>query len=580
MLPLAFWPPFEDAFKLPQWTILWMMAWALTAWIALRAAADPPALLPFRRLAGPPIVLLLWVLCAGIGQSPLQSMLILTGFMYGIALLPGLVPPSALSRLPIVAVLGGVVSALYSLAQYAGLDFTGAPGAAGLRPFSTMGNPDFLAAYLVAVLPVGVAWWFHRPSPWRAAGCVILTAGLLLAQSRGAWIGMAASAVAASVLVLRRGRGFPIRPVLMAGGGLAILAALTFGFSGQARERLAETVSIRHFDAAGRLFMWRATLGLIRSRPLIGGGLGSFGVRYPAAHASLAATWPGIPWFWSENSHNDYLQLAADTGVIGLGLFAWIWTAFLRAAHCRWRSGSPLALGVLAGFVAVASDACFNFPWYLLPVQGWFWFSWAWLHPGRESAIAPSSVTGRRFLAAVLAVPLLAALSFVLGPARDLEANAWLKRSGDLVAAAQWPEARVCALRSLDRARFWENPQRAANNGALAAYSAGDFPGAEMLSRRSLALFPDQPAALNQLGLALARQGKTAEAADAARRALALNPRQAESWHLLGNLAFLAHDRRGAAAYWEAALRENPDLPGLKESLGALLRGGGASGKR
>ena len=45
-----------------------------------------------------------------------------------------------------------------------GLDFSGAPGGAGTRPFSTMGNPDFLAAYLVAVLPMAVGLWFARRS--------------------------------------------------------------------------------------------------------------------------------------------------------------------------------------------------------------------------------------------------------------------------------------------------------------------------------------------------------------------------------------------------------------------------------
>lgn len=574
MLPLAFWPPFEDAFKLPQWIIVWTMVWALIGWLVMRAVSDVSSVLRFRWLSGPSVLLLLWVQWTGMGHAPVQSRLILAGFVCGIGLLPGVVPPSALSRLPIVAMLGGVVSALYSLAQYAGLDFSGAPGAAGLRPFSTMGNPDFLAAYLVAVLPVGVAWWFQRPTPRRAACCLIVTLGLLLAQSRGAWIGMAAAGLTGAVLALQRGRNLPMRPMVMAVGGLAMLAALTFGLSGQARERLAQTVSLHHFDAAGRLFMWRTTLGMIRDRPLAGGGLGTFGQRYPAAHAALAARWPGIPWFWSENSHNDFLQLAADTGLIGLGLFVWIWIMFVRAAWFRWESGEPLALGVLLGFVAVEADACFNFPWYLLPVQGWFWFSWAWLHPDRRESAVRKSRAGRRQRVAALTVAFLAAASFVLGPARDLEANAWLKLSGDLVAAARWPEARLCADRSLSLGMFWENPQRAANNAALASYSQGDFAAAETYARRSLAMFPDQPAALNQLGLALARQGKTAEAAASARLALALNPRQAESWHLLGNLAFLEGDRRGAAACWEAALREDPSLPGLKESLTALKRAG------
>ena len=156
---------------------------------------------------------------------------------------------------------------------------------------------------------------------------------------------------------------------------------------------------------------------------------------------------------------------------------------------------------------------------------------------------------------------------------RQLVADGWLKLSGDFAASGRWRECVGCAERSERLWVVWEGRARIAGNAALATYSLGDFAAAERWSRAALRDAPGMPAHWNQLGLALARENRLADAEAACREALRLNPHQAESWHTLGNIAFLRNDRAGATSCWQRALEENPGLEGPRRSLEGLARG-------
>jgi O-antigen ligase len=99
-------------------------------------------------------------------------------------------------------------------------------------------------------------------------------------------------------------------------------------------------------------------LDIIRDYPLIGTGLGSFGLaftRYDTRSGFLRV----------EQAHNDYLQTLSDAGVVGalLGLF-FIVTLFRQglkrtASEDRFRRG--VAVGALAGCFAVLVHSFFDF---------------------------------------------------------------------------------------------------------------------------------------------------------------------------------------------------------------------------
>ena len=108
----------------------------------------------------------------------------------------------------------------------------------------------------------------------------------------------------------------------------------------------------------GRAHFWAVTLQIIKAHPLIGTGLGAFGVVYTKFDSRNGL-------FRLEQAHNDYLQVLSDAGIIG-ALLAVMFVAllfyrgFVRAgSRDDFRRG--VALASLGGCFAVLVHSFFDF---------------------------------------------------------------------------------------------------------------------------------------------------------------------------------------------------------------------------
>lgn len=125
--------------------------------------------------------------------------------------------------------------------------------------------------------------------------------------------------------------------------------------------RLAQTVQQADATSApdyNRNWIWKDTLSMIAANPLTGVGLGAYQTaysRYASTNGSLIVA----------QSHNDYLQVLADGGIIGGALALWFIVALFRGLVRGVRSRDPLlraaALGGGAGAVAILVHSVFDF---------------------------------------------------------------------------------------------------------------------------------------------------------------------------------------------------------------------------
>lgn len=200
----------------------------------------------------------------------------------------------------------------------------------------------------------------------------LMGVALVMTQSRGGIISLCAELVFIAVVARAgrertgeeggRERGSRVRGGLVrAGLALALVCALFFGvlmLGGEdALTRFVGTVNADD-PTTGRAHFWSVTLQIIREHPLLGAGLGAFGVIY-----TRFDTRSGI--FRLEQAHNDYLQVLADAGLVGalLGLFFII--ALFRMGLARRRTEDAfrrgVATGALAGCFAVLVHSFFDF---------------------------------------------------------------------------------------------------------------------------------------------------------------------------------------------------------------------------
>lgn len=189
-----------------------------------------------------------------------------------------------------------------------------------------------------------------------AVGIVVFAA--LLSLSRGGALAMAvASLVCLSVLFRRQYISGKLIAAL-AGTGV-LLGGLLFIYG---YERVS--TRLEDFELRGRLLIWEANLATIRDFPLFGTGIGSHVYAYKR-HLDQ-------PFDRNEYTHaeNSYLQVASETGLIGLALaliavgicLAWC----LRGIRNSTSKSTTIALAAVLGSLAAHFvHAFFDFLWYI-----------------------------------------------------------------------------------------------------------------------------------------------------------------------------------------------------------------------
>jgi len=266
-------------------------------------------------------------------------------------------------------VLGAALAAIYGvIAQPDAASAISSPtGAAGLnRLAGSIGDPNELATLLASGIGVATGLIFDRSrSGAFRVFCGFLAFVLLIAifvtLSRGGLVSLAAALVAAIAVAPPKLRAGAVASVLAV---VAISFVFFFGVASQAaRDRITESDG-----GSGRTDIWKVGWRLVEDNPVLGVGGGNFQVS--SIHYLLV---PGTIRFdeyivdLPTVAHNAYLQVLAETGIVGLVLFlvsiGVSLTCAAKALALLRRQGdradASLAAGVIVGLAALLAGYFF-----------------------------------------------------------------------------------------------------------------------------------------------------------------------------------------------------------------------------
>ncbi len=273
---------------------------------------------------------------------------------------------SQLKRLALVLVVFGSVVALFAIVQdlipNGKIYWLREPrfGGAIYGPYV---NRNHYAGLMELLAPLAVALSFTRRE--RETRSLLLFAALLmggsifLSRSRGGLLAFAVQGLmmAAFWLRSRTSRG--------AVAGLALVGVVTIGFflwldRGHMLERLdqmRESVSQR--DGGMRWGVLKDGVRMLSDRPLTGCGLGVFPVIYPAYRTFYSN-------HFTNQAHNDYLQVLLETGIPGLAIALCFLVLLYRQGlrhrqHWRWDTASTLRLGALVSCTGLLVHSFYDF---------------------------------------------------------------------------------------------------------------------------------------------------------------------------------------------------------------------------
>jgi hypothetical protein len=249
------------------------------------------------------------------------------------------------------------------------------------------GDSQLFGAFLMILLPVALVLSITEQEFKRkitAQVCTVLTIiGLGSSGTRSAWIGtvvMLIALAAFSRIGARRSPThskaeyiLPILTVLACSLFLAFRSDVmqTVGMRLSAGDSTLKTRQSRHWHAAKELLLFNPALGL---------GPGSYAVyQEPYSHFGrpgyrVLKERPNL----SEMTHNVWLQIAAEQGLIGVGLFAAAILTFLAAGMRRLRTleggiRRSLLLASMAGMIGFAIDGISNPGWEFAQIAIYFW---------------------------------------------------------------------------------------------------------------------------------------------------------------------------------------------------------------
>ncbi len=275
-------------------------------------------------------------------------------------------------RVAIVSLVGiSAVLAVYGLAQFAFTDY----GPLHLRipgPFShymTFSGVLLLGLALIAGRLSSAGGWRSRVN-W--VGLALVGGTLVLTQTRSAWLGAFALAIAAMALQRRRVfLGFAAALVLAA----ALLAAVAPTLWPTYWQRATSMIELRYPSNYDRLCMLWAGGQMIADRPFTGIGPAMVREWYPAYRhpTSVRAR--------VKHLHNTFVHMAASRGIPSLLAYLWLMAAAAAMAFEGYRREggragprADLYLGVLFALLALNVAGLFEANWRDTEIQRWTLF--------------------------------------------------------------------------------------------------------------------------------------------------------------------------------------------------------------
>ncbi len=277
--------------------------------------------------------------------------------------------PALAVQVPAVLAASAVCAAVAALAVWRGVgpaDLLQRHAKIGYRVAAHVGDLNAAGSYfgMVLCLTVGMAGRERgtRRAMWLGAGAACAL-GLWLSASRTALASVGiVMALAAAWVVTRRWNPAPRLAALAA--ILVVLVAI-----GALRTRTLEQDPDFH-GSSFRIQFTETSARMIAAHPWFGIGVGRYYAESPLfLSPELAYTYK------SENAHNNFLQIAAETGIVGFACFAlWIAGGLGVAVRALARNPDDWRLaGALAGVLAFLGTCLAGHPLLVAEVACAFW---------------------------------------------------------------------------------------------------------------------------------------------------------------------------------------------------------------
>jgi O-antigen ligase len=304
-----------------------------------------------------------------------------------------------INRIISAVVIIGTVLGIYGIFQYNNIDFPFWASSGGRnKVFGLFGNVGYFAGYIILPLSLAVSLFFTSKNRNRKIllfiGILAMGTTLVVTFTRSSYLAFGISLLFMFLLfLLSRGRSFIkenektfiylliiiiiavslfIIPTPLSNPGTAI---------SQIKGRISTPQLTDTFTSGRRIAIWKFSGMMIKDHPILGLGIGTYKYntfRYQAEFFEQGDNRSIYPYGFADKAHNEYIQLWAELGTIGLAIFLWLIIAYfnfgiryLKREKDKQRQG--IMIGLMGAVVAFLVDCFFWFPMHLSSNLSLFW---------------------------------------------------------------------------------------------------------------------------------------------------------------------------------------------------------------
>jgi len=296
-----------------------------------------------------------------------------------------------ISRIISAVLVVGTALGIYGIFQYNDIDFSfWLPITGRAKVFGLCGNVGYFAGYLILPLSLAIPLFFASKNRNRKIllliGILAMGTTLIITFTRSSYLAFGISLLFMFLLfLLSRGKNFiqENKKLFMIVLIVIIIVASLFIIPtplskpgtviSQIKGRISTTRLTNVFSSGRRVAIWKCTWMMIKDHPILGSGIGTYQyntLRYQAKFFEQGDNRSIYPYGFADKAHNEYLQLWAELGTIGLAIFLWLIIAYfiygiryLKREKNEQKQG--IMIGLMGGVVAFLVDSFFWFPLHL-----------------------------------------------------------------------------------------------------------------------------------------------------------------------------------------------------------------------
>lgn len=268
----------------------------------------------------------------------------------------------------VIASLSGFLVALYGILQSLGIDFLTWPEDPLFtrRAFSTFGQPNFLASWLLLVIPLSAYLIFKNKKTllkfFYSLICFAEIICLFLTSSRGALVALFVSGLFLIIYFfkyakIKRKTKLFIGAIILA---FSFLSLLIFGLNNPARFK--SSFDVKQGSLAARVNYYSSALEVIGRKPIFGYGLDNGAQAFIPYYQSDWGITANVGTS-TDKAHNLILDILIAGGIFALVLFSLLYFHFFRLAKNNFFTNKYKneSLAVFFSGLAYLISLCFNF---------------------------------------------------------------------------------------------------------------------------------------------------------------------------------------------------------------------------